>query len=64
MQHILRVRLPVMIIGRGFIFLNGKVGVTITTVGKIFTSFITIIGIGFVAVPTGLLTSALSKTSE
>ena len=46
------------------IFLNGKVGVTITTVGKIFTSFITIIGIGFVAVPTGLLTSALSKTSE
>ncbi len=34
----------------------------ITVGGKIFTSFIAIIGIGFVAVPTGLLASALTKT--
>ena len=36
----------------------------ITTGGKIFTSFIAIIGIGIVAVPTGLLASALTKTIE
>ena len=34
----------------------------ITTGGKIFTSFIAIIGVGVIAVPTGLLASALTKT--
>jgi len=33
----------------------------ITTGGKIFTFFILIIGLGIVAVPTGLITSALTK---
>ena len=34
----------------------------ITAGGKIFTSFIVIIGLGIIAVPTGLLASALTKT--
>ena len=34
----------------------------ITVGGKIFTTFIVFIGMGLVAVPTGLLASALSKT--
>jgi len=34
----------------------------ITSGGKIFTSFIVIIGLGIIAVPTGLLASALTKT--
>ncbi len=34
----------------------------ITAGGKLFTSIIAIIGIGFVAVPTGLMASALTKT--
>ena len=34
----------------------------ITLGGKIFTTFIVFIGMGLVAVPTGLLASALSKT--
>jgi len=34
----------------------------ITAGGKIFTSIITLIGLGIVAVPTGLLASALTKT--
>ena len=34
----------------------------ITVGGKVFTSFIVIIGIGIIAVPTGLLASALTKT--
>ncbi len=34
----------------------------ITVGGKIFTSFIVIIGLGIIAVPTGLLASALTKT--
>jgi len=36
----------------------------ITAGGKIFTSFIAIISIGIIAVPTGLLASALTKTIE
>lgn len=36
----------------------------ITTVGKIFTSFIAITGIGVVAVPTGLIASALTKITK
>ncbi|MFC1786302.1 ion transporter [Candidatus Neomarinimicrobiota bacterium] len=36
----------------------------ITVGGKIFTSLIIIIGIGIVAVPTGLLASALTKTKK
>ena len=34
----------------------------ITAGGKIFTSFIVIIGLGIIAVPTGLIASALTKT--
>ena len=34
----------------------------ITVGGKVFTSFIVIIGLGIIAVPTGLLASALTKT--
>lgn len=34
----------------------------VTVGGKIFTSFIVLIGIGIVAVPTGILASALTKT--
>lgn len=34
----------------------------ITVGGKIFTSFIVVIGLGIIAVPTGLFASALSKT--
>ena len=34
----------------------------ITVGGKIFTSFIVIIGLGIIAVPTGLVASALTKT--
>ena len=34
----------------------------ITVGGKIFTTFIVFIGIGMVAIPTGLLASAFSKT--
>ncbi|MFL2490323.1 MAG: ion transporter [Candidatus Neomarinimicrobiota bacterium] len=34
----------------------------ITVGGKIFTSFVVIIGLGIIAVPTGLFASALSKT--
>ena len=34
----------------------------VTVGGKIFTTFIVFIGMGLVAVPTGLLASALSKT--
>lgn len=34
----------------------------ITAGGKIFTSFIVIIGLGIIVVPTGLLASALTKT--
>ncbi len=34
----------------------------ITVGGKVFTSFIVIIGLGIIAVPTGLFASALSKT--
>ena len=34
----------------------------ITFGGKLFTTFIVFIGMGLVAVPTGLLASALSKT--
>ena len=40
---------------------NGDV-YPITVGGKIFTTFIVFIGMGLVAVPTGLLASALSKT--
>nr|WP_319269536.1 ion transporter [uncultured Draconibacterium sp.] len=36
----------------------------ITAGGKIFTSFILIIGLGVVAVPTGLIASAFSKTKD
>ncbi len=36
----------------------------ITAGGKIFTSFIAILSIGIIAVPTGLLASALTKTIE
>ena len=36
----------------------------ITVGGKIFTFFILMIGLGIVAVPTGLLSSALSKARE
>jgi voltage-gated potassium channel len=36
----------------------------ITVGGRIFTSFIVIIGIGIIAVPTGLLASALTKTDN
>lgn len=36
----------------------------VTTGGKIFTFFILIIGLGVVAVPTGLLASALSKARD
>ena len=36
----------------------------ITVGGKIFTSFILIIGLGIVAIPTGLIASALSKARE
>jgi len=36
----------------------------ITTGGKIFTFFILIIGLGIVAVPTGLIASALTKTAQ
>lgn len=36
----------------------------ITTGGKVFTFFILIIGLGIVAVPTGLFASALSKARE
>jgi voltage-gated potassium channel len=36
----------------------------VTTGGRVFTSFILIIGLGIVAVPTGLLASALSKARE
>ncbi len=36
----------------------------ITTGGKIFTSIITLIGIGVVAIPTGLLASALTKITN
>jgi voltage-gated potassium channel len=34
----------------------------VTVGGKIFTSLIVIIGLGIIAVPTGLFASALSKT--
>ena len=34
----------------------------ITLGGKIFTTFVVFVGMGMVAVPTGLLASALSKT--
>jgi len=34
----------------------------VTVGGKIFTSFIVIIGLGIIAVPTGLIASALTKT--
>ena len=34
----------------------------ITVGGKVFTSFVVIIGLGIIAVPTGLFASALSKT--
>ncbi len=36
----------------------------ITIGGKIFTFIILIIGLGIIAVPTGLFTSALSKTRK
>jgi voltage-gated potassium channel len=36
----------------------------ITTGGKLFTFFILIIGLGIVAIPTGLFASALSKARE
>ena len=36
----------------------------ITVGGKIFTSFIAVVGIGFVAVPTGLMASALTHCIE
>jgi voltage-gated potassium channel len=36
----------------------------VTTGGKIFTTFVLIIGLGIVAVPTGLVASALSKARE
>ena len=36
----------------------------ITTGGKIFTSIITLIGIGIVAIPTGLLASSLTSISK
>jgi voltage-gated potassium channel len=36
----------------------------ITTGGKIFTFFILMIGLGIIAVPSGLLASALTKTDE
>lgn len=36
----------------------------ITTGGKLFTFFVLVIGLGIVAVPTGLLASALSKARE
>ena len=36
----------------------------VTTGGKIFTAFIVIIGIGIIAVPSGLIASALTKTIE
>jgi voltage-gated potassium channel len=36
----------------------------ITTGGRVFTFFVVIVGIGLVAVPSGLLASALSKARE
>ena len=36
----------------------------ITTGGKIFTAFITIIGVGIVAIPTGLFASSLTKITK
>ena len=36
----------------------------ITTGGKIFTSIITLIGIGIVAIPTGLLASSLTSITQ
>lgn len=36
----------------------------ITDAGRLFTSVVLIVGLGFVAVPTGLLASALSKARE
>ena len=37
--------------------------IPITVVGKIFTSFISLIGIGVIAVPTGLITASLVKAA-
>lgn len=36
----------------------------ITVGGKIFTSFIVLIGVGIVSIPAGLVASALSKARE
>ena len=36
----------------------------VTLGGKIFTGFILILGLGIVAVPTGLFASALTKTKS
>lgn len=36
----------------------------ITVAGKIFTSLILVIGLGFISVPSGLLASALSKSTD
>jgi voltage-gated potassium channel len=36
----------------------------VTVGGRVFTSLILVIGLGIVAVPTGLLASALSKARE
>ena len=36
----------------------------ITTGGKIFTSIITILGIGIIAIPTGLISAALTRSKN
>jgi len=36
----------------------------VTVGGKVFTFFVLIVGLGIVAVPTGLFASALSKSRE
>ena len=49
--------IPLTIIGYGDVY-------PITVGGKIFTSVIVFIGLGIIAVPTGFLSSALTKTIE
>jgi voltage-gated potassium channel len=55
---------PVTIGGRIFTFVILMIGLGVTIGGRIFTFVILMIGLGIVAVPTGLMASALSKARE